>query len=113
MLICKTESKSRRVVMDSGGMPANWTPPEPPAVGSSRWLDDMAFSFMIEAFNGLPDHSGVFELPKVLAGGKTYKLGYFVLRQAHGGADYFRVDSIQPVPVRPIAATEREDSDEE
>ena len=98
--------------MDSGGMPANWTPPEPPAVGSSRWLDDMAFQFMVEAFNGLPEKSGVFKLPDVLAGGKTYRLGYFGLIKDSYGSNYFRVDAIQVVPVNPIAATEQGESDE-
>jgi len=87
--------------MDSGGMPADWKPPEPAPVGSKRWLDDMAFEFMVEAYNGLPDRSGVFELPRVLAGGKTYHLGFFVLHQRSNGKDYFRVDSIELAPVKP------------
>jgi len=82
-------------------MPADWTPPEPAAVGSKRWLDDMAFNFMVESFEGLPDRSGVFELPKVMAGGMRYDLGYFVLHQRSGGKDYFRVDSIERPTIRP------------
>ncbi len=86
--------------MDSGGMPPDWTPPPPPDVGSKRWLDDMAFQFMVEAFNGLPDRSGVFKLPSVLAGGMSYRLGYFVLRHSTYGKEYFRIDEIEVVPVR-------------
>ena len=82
-------------------MPADWTPPEPAAVGSKVWLDDMAFQFMVESFEGLPDRSGVFELPRVLAGGKTYHLGFFVLHQKSMGKDYFRVDSIEPMKIKP------------
>lgn len=92
--------------MDNGGMPADWTPSKPPAVGTAAWLNDMAFEFMIEAFNGLPDRSGVFELPRVLAGGKTYSLGYFVLFHSAYGETYFRVDDIESVPVRARAALE-------
>jgi len=85
--------------MDDGGMPRNWVPPEPAAIGSRPWLDNMAFAFMVEAFNGLPDRSGVFELPKVLAGGVTYPLGFFVLFSDSSGKDYFRVDCIEKVQV--------------
>lgn len=87
--------------MDNGGMPDNWVAPEPAAVGSKAWLDDMAFAFMVERFDGLPDRSGVFELPKVLAGGKEYELGYFVLFKQSFGKNYFRVEFIEPVNVRP------------
>ena len=86
--------------MDSGGMPQDWKPSPPPDVGSKRWLDDMAFEFMVEAFNGLPDRSGVFKLPNVLAGGKSYRLGYFVLFSDSAGKDYFRIDEIENVPVK-------------
>lgn len=86
---------------DSGGMPDNYIPPPPPDVGSKRWLDDMAFSFMVESFNGLPDRSGVFKLPKVYAGGKSYDLGYFINRKMSGGTDYFRVDHIEELTVKP------------
>lgn len=61
----------------------------------------MAFNFMVESFEGLPDRSGVFELPKVVVGGCRYELGYFVLHQRGGGKDYFRVDSIEPTTIRP------------
>ena len=89
--------------MDSGGMPPDWRPSPPPDVGSKQWLDNMAFEFMVEAFNGLPCRNGVFKLPNVLAGGVSYALGYFVLRQRVGGKDYFRVDEAEVVPVRPVA----------
>ncbi len=97
--------------MDSGGMPADWKPSPPPAIGSKRWLDDMAFSFMVESFGGLPDESGVFELPKVLAGGVSYEMGYFVLFSRSSGKDYFRTTDIQQVSVKvkyesPVTVTE-------
>lgn len=86
--------------MDSGGMPPDWKPSPPPDVGSKRWLDDMAFQFMVESFDGLPNESGVYELPKVQAGGVSYAMGYFVLFYRQSGHDYFRVDSISNVPVK-------------
>lgn len=87
--------------MDSGGMPADWTPPPEPAIGSKRWLDDMAFKCMCEAFDGLPDRSGVFELPDVVVGSCRYPLGYFVLHQRDSGKDYFRVEDVDYVPIKP------------
>ena len=85
---------------DSGCMPPDWKPSPPPDVGSKRWLDDMAFQFMVEAFDGLPDRSGIFKLPNVLAGGVSYQLGYFSLTHSSYGKGYFRVDEIEAVPVR-------------
>lgn len=95
--------------MFSSDIPDDWTPPPPPDVGSAAWLDQMAFHFMVEAFNGLPDRSGVFELPRVLAGGVSYRLGYFVLHSRVGGKDYFRTDEIEAVLVRPVAVQEQRD----
>ena len=86
--------------MDSGGMPHDWKPPPPADVGSKRWLDDMAFQFMVEAFNGLPNESGIFKLPNVVAGGVSYSLGYFALFKSYAGKDYFRIDGIESVPVK-------------
>ena len=95
--------------MDSGGMPNDWTPPPPHDVGSKGWLDDMAFSFMVEAFNGLPDRSGVFKLPNVRAGNTSYSLGYFVLFHGTYGKNYYRVDEIEDVRVKPTWLTETTD----
>ena len=92
--------------MFTSDIPDDWTPPEPPAIGSKLWLDNMAFRFMVESFDGLPDRSGVFKLPRVQAGGETYELGYFALFRNSCGADYFRVDDIESVVVKPRVTDE-------
>lgn len=94
--------------MDSGGMPPDWKPAPPPDVGSKQWLDNMAFDFMVESFGGLPDRSGVFKLPNVRAGGSSYPLGYFVLHRLAGGSNYFRIDDIETVTVRPRFESEKD-----
>lgn len=85
-------------------MPADWTPPPPPDVGSKQWLDDMAFALMCEEFNGLPDTSGVWELPNIIIGTVRYALGYFIVKRSPYGADYFRVDAIERFDVKPRVA---------
>jgi hypothetical protein len=68
----------------------------------------MAFAFMVESFGGLPNRSGVFKLPNVMAGGVSYPLGYFVLRCQTGGKDYFRIDDIETVTVAPRFESEKD-----
>ena len=62
----------------------------------------MAFNFMVESFNGLPDRSGVFKLPHVRAGGVSYRLGYFALFHDSHGKNYFRVENYEDVRVKAI-----------
>ena len=81
--------------MFSSDIPDGWTPPEPPAIGSPRWLDDCAYSFMVEKFSGLPDKSGIWKLPDVVGAGQTYRMGYFVIFRSSYGADYKRFDDLE------------------
>ena len=79
---------------DSGGLlntsDVHWEAPPKPVIGSSRWKDDMAFSFAVE--HNLLHKSQVIKLPTV----KGYDLGFFVIRYISGsGTDYFRVDSLR------------------
>lgn len=81
--------------MDSGflGMPDDWTPPPAPAVGSSRWKDNMAFQQLMD-FGGLPKRNAVFKLLPC----EGHELGYFCVRYFSGrGHDYYRVDSIDDI----------------
>lgn len=87
--------------MFSSDIPDDWTPPDPPEIGTKAWLDEMAFRFMADSFGGLPDESGVFELPRVTVAGQSYEMGYFVLFSDSYGKNYFRVDEIQKPQVKP------------
>ena len=67
-------------------MGGNYTPPKPPAVGSSKWKDDQAFTYVIDAFSGLPDKDCIIKLPA--------DWGYFVIFSDSAGKDYRRIDRI-------------------
>lgn len=72
----------------SWNMREDWRPPLPPEEGTSGWLDDLAFTFVVE--NKLLEGNRVIKLPRV----KGYELGYFIVRSHGGGKDYFRVDNV-------------------
>lgn len=69
-------------------MADDWRPPDPPEEGTSAWLDDIAFTFIVE--NKLLEGNRVIKLPRL----KGYDAGYFVVRSHSNGKDYFRVDNI-------------------
>jgi len=65
---------------------AGYIPSPPPAVGSAKWKDAMAFRYIME-HGGLPERSCIIQLPA--------DWGYFVVRyRAQSGWDYFRTEEI-------------------
>lgn len=81
--------------MFSSDIPDDWVPPPEPEIGSKRWLDKMAYTFVVETCNGLPDRSVIFKLPDVTTGGQRYKMGYFVVYKNTAGYYYFRTENIE------------------
>jgi hypothetical protein len=83
--------------MDSGGMPADWTPPDPAKVGSWMWKYQTATLWCIQ--NGQLKSSGatqrLIRLPVITYEGVSYDLGYMAIRRSSGGHDYIYAETVE------------------
>lgn len=94
--------KSDIEVMDEMTGGRKWEYQPPPEVGSERWKDSQAFTWLIDHGGGLPKKNCVIQLPN--------DWGFMAIMYFTGsGHDYFRFTTQEIVTMETEAETNEED----